>query len=91
MVMCIAIPLLYAFIKKFKTTVHSEMDSVHKRLVEWDEISCITSDEQFSVVSLNRDVLYTALVMIKQTGVTLCGFLCQTGSYTNKGNQEFNP
>ena len=41
-----------------------EMDSVQERLIEQGEIECITSHEQFAVVCLNKDVLYTALVMI---------------------------
>ena len=48
-----------------------EMDSMHERLVERDEISCITSHSQFSVVCLNKDVLYTALVMINREPVQL--------------------
>ena len=42
-----------------------EMDSIQERLMEREEISCITSHDQFAVVCLNKDVLYTALVMIK--------------------------
>ena len=43
-----------------------EMDAVHERLVEWKEINCITSHDQFSVVCLNKDILYTMLVMINR-------------------------
>ena len=43
-----------------------EMDAVHERLVEQEEINCITSHDQFSVVCLNKDVLYTALVMMNR-------------------------
>lgn len=43
-----------------------EMDAVHERLVEREEINCITSHDQFSVVCLNKDVLYTALVMMNR-------------------------
>ena len=34
--------------------------------LEWDKISCITNHDQFSVVCINKDVLYTALVMINR-------------------------
>ena len=40
-----------------------EMDTVHERLVEWEEI---TNYDQFSVVCLNKDVLYTVLVMMNR-------------------------
>ena len=43
-----------------------EVDSVYERLVEQDDICCITNHDQFSVVCLNKDVLYTALVMINR-------------------------
>ena len=43
-----------------------EMDAVHERLVEWEEINCITSHDQFSVVCLNKDILYTALVVMNR-------------------------
>ena len=48
-----------------------EMYSVHGQ----DEISCTSSHKQFSVVCLNKDVLYTVLVMIS---VNPCDFLIQT-------------
>ena len=41
-----------------------EIDTVHERLVEQEEINCITSHNQFSVVCLNKNILYTALVMM---------------------------
>ena len=34
-----------------------EMDAVHEQLVEWEEINCLTSHNQFSVVCLNKDAL----------------------------------
>ena len=40
-----------------------EMEGVSKRMAE-SEINCITEHEQFKVVCLNKDVLYTALVMM---------------------------
>ena len=43
-----------------------EMDSVQERLMEQEEIGCITSRDQFAIVCLNKDVLYTALVMINR-------------------------
>ena len=43
-----------------------EIDSVHERLVERNEVSCITNHNRFSVVCLNKDVFYTALVMINR-------------------------
>ena len=36
-----------------------EMDAVHERLVEQEEINCITIHDQFSIVCLNKNVLYT--------------------------------
>ena len=43
-----------------------EMDSVQERLMEQEEIGCITSHDQFAIVCLNKDVLYTTLVMINR-------------------------
>ena len=43
-----------------------EMDAMHERLVEREEINCITSHDQFSVVCVNKDVLYTSLVMMNR-------------------------
>ena len=43
-----------------------EMDAVHERLMEREEINCITNHDQFSVVCLNKDVLYTASVMMNR-------------------------
>ena len=43
-----------------------EIDTVHEQLVQQEEINCITSHNQFSVVCLNKDVLYTALVMMNR-------------------------
>ena len=43
-----------------------EMDSVQEQLMEQEEIGCITSHDQFAIVCLNKDVLYTALVMINR-------------------------
>ena len=43
-----------------------EMDTVHKQVVEQEEVNCITSHDQFSVVCLNKDVLYTVLVMMNR-------------------------
>ena len=43
-----------------------EMDNVQERLMEQEEIGCITNHDQFAVVCLNKEVLYTALVMINR-------------------------
>ena len=43
-----------------------EMDNTQERLMEWEEIGCITNHDQFAVVCLNKDVLYTGLVMINR-------------------------
>ena len=43
-----------------------KMDNVQERLMEREEIGCITNHDQFAVVCLNKDVLYTALVMINR-------------------------
>ena len=40
-----------------------EMEGISKRIAE-SEINCITEHERFKVVCLNKDVLYTALVMM---------------------------
>ena len=40
-----------------------EMEGVSKRMAE-NEINCITEHEQFKVVCLNKDILYTALVRL---------------------------
>ena len=43
-----------------------EMDAVHERLMEWEEINGITNDKRFSVVCLNKDILHTASVMMNR-------------------------
>ena len=43
-----------------------EMDNVQERLMEQEEIGCITNYDQFAVICLNKDVLYTTLVMINR-------------------------
>ena len=43
-----------------------KMDAVHEQLVKREEINCITSHNQFLVVCLNKDVLYTVLVMMNR-------------------------
>ena len=43
-----------------------EMDSVQERLMEREGMDCITNHDQFAIVCLNKDVLYTALVMINR-------------------------
>jgi len=43
-----------------------EMEGMVERLMEdGGSLQCITDREQFKVVCLNKDVLYTALVTIK--------------------------
>ena len=41
-----------------------EMEGVVERVAENESHQCITDHEQFKVVCLNKDVLYTALVMM---------------------------
>ena len=41
-----------------------EMEGVVERVAENESHQCITDHEQFKVVYLNKDVLYTALVMM---------------------------
>lgn len=41
-----------------------EMEGVSERMAENESYQCITEHEQFKVVCLNKDVLYTALVMM---------------------------
>ena len=54
-------------LRGIKCQCYREMDTVHERLMEREEINCITShDPQFSVVCLNKDILYTALVMMNR-------------------------
>ena len=43
-----------------------EMESVEERLMEQENTECITCHDQFPIVCLNKDVLYTALVMINR-------------------------
>ena len=43
-----------------------EMESVEERLMEQENTECITCHDQFPIVCLNKDVLYTALVMINK-------------------------
>ena len=43
-----------------------EMESLQERLMERENLDCITSHDQFPIVYLNKDVLYTALVMINR-------------------------
>ena len=43
-----------------------EMESVQERLMEQENTQCITCHDQFPIVCLNKDVLYTALVMINR-------------------------
>ena len=43
-----------------------EMDAVHERLIEWEEINCITSHDQFSIVCRNKNIVYAALVMMNR-------------------------
>ena len=43
------------------------MDSVQVRGIDgMEKIGCITSNDQFAIIYLNKDVLYTALVMINK-------------------------
>jgi len=41
-----------------------EMEGVSKHIAENESCQCITDHEQFKVVCLNKDVLYTALIMM---------------------------
>ena len=43
-----------------------KMDSVQEQLMEWEEIGCITNHDPFTIVCLNKDVLYIALLMINR-------------------------
>ena len=43
-----------------------EMDAVHERLTEQEEINCITSHDQFSIVYYNKNILYAVLVMMNK-------------------------
>ena len=52
-----------------------EMEAVEERLSEENDLNCITNSEQFKIVCLNREVLYTALVTMK----TVRRFHCLTG------------
>ena len=51
-----------------------EMEGIADRLTDdGASLQCITDHEQFKVVCLNKDILYTALVMMKsECGDTLC-------------------
>ena len=42
-----------------------EMDTVKERLSEEESDLCITTNEQFKIVCLNKDVLYTVFVTMK--------------------------
>ena len=68
-----------------------EMDSVYERLVEQDDICCITNHDQFSVVCLNKDVLYTALVMINRERCEPVRLPLSNRYVCCKGNRECNP
>ena len=68
-----------------------EMDSVYERLVERDDICCITNHDQFSVVCLNKDVLYTALVMINRERCKPVRLPLSNRYVCCKGNRECNP
>ena len=41
-----------------------EMESAVERIAENESYYCITDHEQFKILCLNKDVLYTALVMM---------------------------
>ena len=43
-----------------------EMESVQERLMEQENTECITCHDQFPIVCLNKDVLYTALVINRE-------------------------
>ena len=43
-----------------------EMESVEERLMEQENTECIICHDQFPIVCLDKDVLYTALVMINK-------------------------
>ena len=43
-----------------------EMDAVHERLIEREEINCITSHDQFSIVYYNKNILYAVVVMMNR-------------------------
>ena len=43
-----------------------EMETVEEWLMEQGNTECITCHDQFPIVCLNKDVLYTALVMINR-------------------------
>ena len=43
---------------------YREIETVQERLME--QLQCITCHDQFPIVFLNKDVLYTALVMINR-------------------------
>ena len=53
-----------------------EMDTVKEQLSEEESDLCITTNEQFKIVCLNKDVLYTMLVTMK---TMLYTFHCLTG------------
>ena len=44
-----------------------EMEGAAERVAENESYRCITDHEQFKVVCPNKDVLYTALVMMNMT------------------------
>ena len=44
-----------------------EVEGAAERVAENESYRCITDHEQFKVVCLNKDVLYTALVMMNTT------------------------
>ena len=45
-----------------------EMEGVSECMTKNEIYNCITEHEQFKVVRLNKDVLYTALVMMNTIG-----------------------
>ena len=42
-----------------------EVEAVEERLTEENDLNCITNSEQFKIVCLNKEVLYTTLVTMK--------------------------
>ena len=45
-----------------------EMEGISERMTKNEIYNCITEHEQFKVVCLNKDVLYTVLVMMNTIG-----------------------
>ena len=68
-----------------------EMDTVHEQLMEQEETICIISHAQFSVVLLKVSQCIQHWWWWTEKGKNPCGYLCQTGTYINKGKREFNP